>query len=87
MALLPAHVESAEVGTASVDASDTGGNDFWQASLSSNAPFGAQPFDFGSTDVIDTNESLGHNSTFTPSFFYEFVSFYFGCLPDVRSNC
>lgn len=85
MAALPPHVGSTDVGTALVDmdASDLGGDDFWQASFSSNAPFDAQSVHFGFTEVLDADDSLRHNSTVTPLFVYEFVSFYFACQPDV----
>jgi hypothetical protein len=75
MALLPAHVGSTEVRTASVDAFDPGGDDFWRTSHSSNALFGAQPVDFGLTNDMDATDSPEHNSAFMPSFIYEFVSF------------
>lgn len=75
MTLLPPHAGSIEVYTASLDASDPGGDDLWHASLSSNAPFGAQQADFGSPNVSDGNDTLECNSALTPSFTYEFVSF------------
>jgi hypothetical protein len=89
MAMLPAHLGSTEGCTASVDAFDPGGDDFWPATLSSNALFGAQPVDVGFGSVMDANDSLERDSAFTPSFIYEFVLFLFGFLPDVRStaNC
>jgi hypothetical protein len=75
MALLPAHVGSTEVRTALVGAFDPGGDDFWRTSHSSNALFDAQPVDFDLTNAMDANDSPEHNSAFTPSFIYEFVSF------------
>lgn len=75
MALLPAHLGSTEGSTASVDASELGGDDFWLASLSSNALFGAQQADFSFSSVTDRSDSLEHDSAFSPPFIYEFVSF------------
>jgi hypothetical protein len=75
MTLLPPHEGSIEIYTASLDASDPGSDDLRHASLSSNAPFGAQPVDFGFPNVRDGNDLLECNSAFTPSFTYEFVSF------------
>ena len=73
MALLPAHVGSTEICNASLDAPDPAGSDFWPTNVSSNAPFGTQPVDFGFTDVMDANDSLECDLAFTPSLFYELV--------------
>jgi hypothetical protein len=77
MALLSIHVRQEQVESALENVADAAGKEFWQARISSNAPFDAQNVNFGYTDIMGLNDSLDPNSAFMPPFYFESVSFYY----------